>query len=504
LPGHTAARRSDGVNSVNRIAICGADSVAWLAAIALKRAFQHREIEVTVVESASGSDSCDARWTLPSQLGLHSMIGIEERQLLRSTGATYKLATEYAGFQGEGSRFLHAHGDIGTAGGEAPFYKYLIGESLAGRRATPEEYSLAAAAAKLARFARPVRDNSPLKSSFTYGFHLAEAAYVAYLRAQAERSGIARIDGDVAGFERADDGRVRALRLADGRSVAADFFIQTAQAADDAAPRDDWAAWLPCDRMLCARAPAASNPPPVTRIAAAEAGWTWRVPLAEATSVGYVYSREFLDDAAAAVHLKALYTDIDSPRAAIAFRNGRLRRFWNGNRVSLGAAAMQLEPLAGAGLHFAQIGIAMLIELFPFDASSEVEGVEYDRVMGEHADALRDFTIAHYRAGNPRQGGFWDATRRASLPETLAHKLDLFRANGRIDVRDHESFEETDWAWLLLGAGVVPKSLELQVASRLADERAADAEALRMQIGRLASSMPPHADYLRHQLAAHA
>jgi tryptophan halogenase len=192
------------------------------------------------------------------------------------------------------------------------------------------------------------------------------------------------------------------------------------------------------------------------------------------------------------------------PRAATPFRNGRRRRFWDGNRVSLGAAAMQLEPLAGAELHFAQLGIAMLIELFPFDARSEIEGIEYDRIMGEHADALRDFTIAHYRAGSPRKGGFWDATRRADLPDSLAYKLDLFRANGRIDVRDHESFEETDWAWLLLGAGVLPQSLELQVASRLEGVKADDAAALRMQINRLATSMPPHVDYLKHQLAGRA
>ena len=39
------------------------------------------------------------------------------------------------------------------------------------------------------------------------------------------------------------------------------------------------------------------------------------------------------------------------------------------------------------------------IELFPLDGRSAIEGVEYNRVMAEHADALRDFTMAHYRGG---------------------------------------------------------------------------------------------------------
>jgi tryptophan halogenase len=490
------------VNAVNRVAIAGSDPVAWLAALALHRAFRHRGLQITVVDTATGGEPRGARWTLPSQRGMHAMIGIEEPDLLRATGATYKLATEYLGFQGEGSRFLHAHGDIGGDHGGAPFYKYLFKEILAGQRASPEDYSLAAVAAKLGRFARPMRDSSALASSFTYGFHLPEAAYVAYLRDQARRAGIVCIEAAVVGLDRSEDGRVSALRLATGQSVIADFFIETVDALDDAAERDDWSAWLPCNRKAQTMVPPAANPAPVTQIAASAAGWTWRVPLAKATAVGHVYCSDFLDDAAARAALEARSPGATETPAVTRFRSGRLRKFWSANHLSLGAAAMQLEPLAGADLHFAQLGVAMLIELFPFDAHGAVEGIEYNRIMSEHADALRDFTVAHYRAGDARDGEFWKATRGADLPDTLARKLDLFRANGRIDLRDHESFEELDWAWLLLGAGAVPQALELQITSRLQAVRAEDASALRKQIGQIAASMPRHIDYVNHQLAS--
>ena len=65
-------------------------------------------------------------------------------------------------------------------------------------------------------------------------------------------------------------------------------------------------------------------------------------------------------------------------------------------------------------------------------------------------------------AGAPRAGEFWAATRAAAPPERLAHKLDLYAANGRINLLDHETFEEVDWAWLLIGSGCVPAALELQ------------------------------------------
>ncbi len=475
------------MNIASRVAIVGGDAVAWIAALSLLKAFRHRKLEITVLETAGGDDPRGIRWTLPSQRGMHALIGIDETDLLRATGATYKLGTEYSGFQGEGSRYSHAHGDIGNDIGAAPFYKYLVREILAGRRGNPEDYSLAAVAAKLGRFARPMGDDTALTSSFTYGYHLDDHAYVAYLRSLAQRAGIARIEGVVAGVDRAEDGRVRVLHLADGQTLAADVFIET---AEDTSATDlcDWSAWLPCDRIVHAPMPADASSRPVTQITAENAGWSWRVPLANATAIGHVYCSAFDGQAA-------------RESQGTPLRNGRRRRFWEGNVVRLGAAAMQLEPLAGADLHFAQLGIVNLIELFPFDAGSEVEGAEYNRVMTEHADALRDFTIAHYRAGKPRDGEFWKATRGTALPDTLAHKLDLFAASGRIDIRDHETFEELDWAWILLGAGVVPQSLELQIVSRLDAVKADHAAALNTQIHWLTSSMPRHLDYLQRQLA---
>jgi tryptophan halogenase len=490
------------LSRVVRVVVVGADAIAWLAAMSLHRAFRHRQLEVVVADGGTGSEPHAVRWTLPSQRGMHVLIGVQEPDFVRRTGATYKLASEHTGWQGEGSRFLHAHGDIGTAIGAAPFYKLLLREAIAGRRGSAEDYSLAAAAARLGRFARPMGDAAELTSSFTYGFHVDEAAYVAYLREHATRAGVRRIEGAIAGMDVAEDGQLRALRLEGGDAVAGDFFVDCAMMSDKV-ERDDWSAWLPCDRMTYAKAPSLTNPPPVTQTAAGACGWTWRVPLANASAAGHVYSSAFIDDAAAWTQLQAVAPGASEVRVT-KFRSSRRREFWERNCVALGAAAVELEPLAGADLHFAQIGIATLIELFPLDAHSRVEGVEYNRVMGEHADALRDFTIAHYRAGRARPGEFWTATRAAPLPDTLAHKLDLYGANGRIDIRDHESFEEVDWAWLLIGSGNVPRALELQMISLLESVTIEQMLPLRTHIERLAASMPRHIEYVQHQASAPA
>jgi hypothetical protein len=120
----------------------GGGAVAWLAAAGLRRAFRKRGVDVLVVDTGMPSDAPVGRWTLPSQRGMHGSLGIPEADLLRRTGATFKLATEHVGWQGDGSHFLHAHGDIGTDIAGTPFYKFLVLQALNGQPNLPRTFHL--------------------------------------------------------------------------------------------------------------------------------------------------------------------------------------------------------------------------------------------------------------------------------------------------------------------------------------------------------------------------
>jgi tryptophan halogenase len=189
-------------------------------------------------------------------------------------------------------------------------------------------------------------------------------------------------------------GEVESLRLANGELIAGELFLDCSGSDSllmrqiGAVERDDWSAWLPCDRMISARAPLIADFPPFTRTVATDAGWAWRLPLARASVAGYVYSSAFTTDEAALRYLQSAVPGVEAPGRAVSLSAGRRRRFWEKNCVALGASAMQLEPLAGADLHFAQLGLGTLIELFPLDVTGAIEGAEYNRVMTDHADAL--------------------------------------------------------------------------------------------------------------------
>ena len=488
--------------AIRKIIVAGSGPVVWIAAAGLSRAMRNRAVDVSVVETEPHG-ALAGYWTLPSQRGMHGLLGVNESHFIHHTGSTFKLASEHRGWQGEGSGYLHAHGEIGTDVEGTPYYKYLLSEALAGRPAAPENFSVAGAAARLARFARPMGEG--LTASFTYGFHIEDLAYTQYLRALAQKLGVRVFPAALGEVELAENGNIRALRLVDGTLAEADLFVDCSGAAArlirrvSSNERDDWSAWLPCDRIISAIAPAMRDPAPVTQTVASQAGWLWRAPLADRSMAGLVYSSAFQDDDAARATLTAFEPGLRSAPLVTQFSSGRRRESWVRNCVALGAAAVELEPLAGAGLHLALLGLATLVELFPLNRASSIEGREFNRVMGANGDALRDFTIAHYRAGRAPTGDFWTATRAAPPPATLAHKLDLFAASGRINLLDHETFEEIDWAWLLIGGGCVPAAIELHTRERLGKLKSQDVSTLRARVQQVAASMPPHAEFVRRQ-----
>jgi tryptophan halogenase len=493
--------------AVRHVVVAGSDASTWLTAAAVLRAMRHRQIQVTVVDL--GAPAAPAGyWTLPSQRGIHALLGLGENDLIRRTGATFKLGSDHHGWRGEGSRFLHVHGDIGSELSGTPFFKYLQLEALKGKAEDPAQYSVAALAARAAKFARPMGDDKSLTAAFTYGLHLRESAYREHVREHALALGVKRVAGAIADVVMAEDGSITALRLTTGETVAGDLFLDCSGAdaviaARFGNERDDWSSWLPCDRQLSGLAAAVEDPPAVTRTQAETAGWSWWAPLADASMVGLVYSSAFLSDEQAAELLGARLPTLREPRLQ-RFNSGRRTRPWQSNCIAIGAAAIELEPLVGAELHLAQLGFGNLIELFPFDTRCGIEAAEYNRVLAEHADALRDFTMAHYRVGAARTGDFWSATRAAPPPDRLRHKLDIYAASGRMNLLDFETFEEMDWAWLMLGNGVTPDELEAQIHMELAKNPPGHAASLREFVARLAVSMPRHIDYVRYQAQATA
>lgn len=360
-----------------------------------------------------------------------------------------------------------------------------------------------AAAAMRHRFAPPeamaARGGAGEAGHYRYAYHFDAGLYARYLRRHAEGRDVHRHEGTIADVLRdPDSGHVTALRLADGRMVAGDLFIDCTGFAAlliggaMGVGFDDWSNWLPCDRAVAVASERHDPLPPATRSTAGAAGWRWRIPLQHRTGNGHVYASAFTSDDEAAA---ALLAGLDAPAIGeprlLRFTTGHRRRFWSGNVVALGLAAGFMEPLESTAIQLIQTGLARLVEYWPDRAFDPAITAEYNRVTGNEWARVRDFLIAHY-CRSRRSEPMWRQCRAMPVPDELAHKLAVWEACGRVPLLSEESYQEPSWVAILVGNGVIPQRWD-----PIADQMPIGAlrhgmDQRRHAIAALAERMPPH------------
>ncbi len=485
---------------VRSVAIVGGGSAGWMTAASLAR-FLPADTRVTLIESDAIGTVGVGEATIPQLRLFNQHLGIDEDDFVARTGGSFKLGIQFAGWNGADSRYLHAFGTIGRSLGLVPFHHYWLA---AGGGDAPESlwsHSACAAAASANRFDRdPGNPQAP--SGIAWAYHFDAARYAAYLRERAEAGGVERAEGRVVAVGLNDVG-IDTVTLDDGRTIAADFFVDCSGFAALLIGRlagdrwDDWSALLPCDRALAVPCAATQPVTPYTRATARSAGWQWRIPLQARTGNGLVYSSAHLsDDEAAATLLGNLDGAALADPRPLRFTTGRRHAPWIGNCVALGLAAGFLEPLESTSIHLVQSGVARLLSLWPASRPRPADIAAFNRQSEREWLGVRDFLIAHY-ALNGREEPFWQERRATPLPDSLAERIALFRESGRIVRDEHELFAEVAWVQLLVGQGVRAGGYHPLADALPAERRSQFLDMSSKHVAATVARMPTHDQFLR-------
>ena len=498
---------------LDRVVIVGGGTAGWMTAAVLAR-LTAAGTSVTLVESEEIGTVGVGEATIPPLLDFNRLLGIDEDEFVRATGATFKLGIEFVDWGKRGERYLHPFGTFGRDVQGVKFHQLWLRQS----RLDPpvadtgslHDYCLASMAAQMGRFTRPSGDPAAVLSSLRYAFHFDAALYARFLRGMAERGGVSRVEGRVAHVDLApENGFIRAVELADGRRIEGDLFVDCSGFRSlllgDAlgVQFTSWQRWLPCDRALAV--PSASNGPllPYTRATADVAGWRWRIPLQHRTGNGHVYASAFMDDDAAA---DALLRGLDSEPTAdprpLRFTAGVRERLWERNCVAIGLAGGFLEPLESTSIHLIQSGITRLMSLFPDSGHPASARDAYNRQLRAEYEQVRDFIILHYHATERDDSEFWRHCRATPPPDSLKHKLDLWRERGRVMPEPGGLFTEDSWIAVLMGQAGTPAAGDPLVATLPPEESARFLHHLRTVVAQTANAMPDHAQFIAAHCAA--
>lgn len=449
---------------IRRIAIVGGGTAGWTAAAVLTRRLGSH-CSIHVVETPEPVAPGRAEATLPTALELLRFLGIDQNDFIDKTQATYSLGTRFIDWSAVGESFWHPFGTFGALVERRPFFHFWHKARVLGLKPRIELFSHEVSMALANRFIFPT-NSIGVAQNLRYALHVDAALLARYLRTVSERAGVIRLERKIVSSSRREDGCIEELQFEDGGKLRADLFIDASGARGTLigeAPGsdfEDWRQWLPCDRIVSAPGALDAARPPYVRIHARAAGWQWRTALQQVTSYGQVYSSAHQPDEDAARELRAAAGEelLAEPRFEQLIA-GRRRRIWDKNVVAIGASAAVLDPLVGADLHLITNGVFSLLDHFPDSQFDPANIASYNSGLGEDFERIRDFIVLHYVISR-RDEPFWKERAALTLPDSLAQRIDMYRATGRILQHRPELFGDLDWFWIFEGAGVTPRDYD--------------------------------------------
>lgn len=489
---------------IRKVVIVGGGTAGWMAAAMCARTLDRAAISIQLIESEEIGIVGVGEATIPPIMTFNAMLGIGENQFMEATEATFKVGIEFVNWGEIGERYIHPFGHFGQELHGVPFHQLFLRERGSGGQTSFFDYSIGVQAAEAGKFVRAAPGAKSLIRDLVYAFHFDAALYGRYLRRYAEANGVRRIEGRIVDVRLDGEiGNVAAVRLADGSDVEGDLFLDCSgfrgllieQALGTG--YEDWSHWLPCDSAVAAPSENAGPLLPYTRSTAHRAGWQWRIPLRHRTGNGHVYaSRHISDDEATSTLLATMEgKPLVEPRT-LRFTPGRRKLAWNKNVIALGLAGGFVEPLESTSIHLVQAGLLRLNALFPDKRFDPVERAEYNRMMQQQFEDVRDFIILHYHATRRDDSSFWNHVRTMEIPETLQSRLALWDGNGRCFREGYELFTLPSWTAVLLGQGRTPRGYD-PMANALDERKVAGwMDQVRQGITQTVDQLPTHAAFI--------
>jgi len=478
---------------VTSVAVVGRDASLWLTATALQRALGRTGVRVQAIELDSRLSQVDVYAALPTLAALHRLLGLDEALVLKVCRGVPMVGQRFSNWAMGAAPFLLAYDDEPPSG-ELPFVQYWAKGVIEGLRVGLEDFSFGTACARLNAVPVPGEHGAPASAS--YGYHLHAPAYAELTKQLALRLGIDVTSSGMRNIDVAGD-VIEGIDLADGTRVRADLYVDASGREAALIGRlaskqfESWAEWLPCDRLLIASAPRLSSLPAFSQISAFHGGWVGLYPLQDGTAVAAVYSSSAVGDGEAVELAGAISRLPISGDAVVSeLAPGAQRLPWIGNCVSVGEAAIAVDPIDAVELQVTHGCISHLVSLFPATAGEFPEADAYNAAIRSFGSNLRDFQAAHYLFNRRFDELFWDRARDTPPPPGLARRASLFTARASIPLNDHETFEGQSWAALLTGCGIVPQGYDPRVDA-LPDQAHVEKIQQRLRdIAMLARSMP--------------
>ncbi len=496
------------MNRLKKIVIVGGGTAGWMTAASLKHHFNNF-MEIHVIDSSEISTIGVGEATIPTIRNFYRQLGLRDLDVMRATKATCKLGIQFNDWHKKGSSFIHPFGLYGQDLQGVEFHHFWLKLKQKNMASDFGDYSLGVMLAKHNKFTLPAKNPPSTLSVFDWALHFDASLFATHMREFSLKRGVRHTDSTIVNVNlREADGFIESVTTNSGDVIAGDIFIDCSGfrglLIEEALHTgyEDWSQWLLCDSAFAVQSRSNTTPAPYTKVTAQTAGWQWQIPLQHRNGNGHVYSSRFMsDENAREILLNNIQQELLTEPKKLTFIPGRRKKAWNKNCIAIGLAAGFLEPLESTSIALIQTGIEKIKGLLHcasfnqhvIDEFNEITALEYERV--------RDFIILHYKATARDDSEFWRYCNAMTIPDTLRHKMELFKACGHVVNYRWEMFNLPSWLAIFTGFDYLPDSYDVLVDGF--DELQLQNNLMKMKdsLQRTVAEVPDHADFVAQYCA---
>ncbi len=482
---------------IQKVVIAGGGTAGWVCAGMLSSQLG-KLLDITLLESDAIGTVGVGEATIPTHKSFHKLLGIDEQAFMRATRASFKLGISFENWGQVGEKYFHSFGSVGKSTWMGDFQHMWIYAKSQGWGGDLDDYCFELQAAMAGKFA--TSENGQLN----YAYHLDATLYAKFMRNYSEQRGVQRIEGKIQSVNLdSENGSISSLQLENGQVVEGDLFIDCtgfrSLLLGDAlgVGFEDWSHYLPMNRAVAVQTRNDEPVLPYTRSIAQKAGWQWRIPLQHRVGNGHVYCSDYIsDDEAHSILLENITGELVSEPRPLRFQTGKRKQVWAMNCIALGLSSGFLEPLESTSIHLMQIGVTRLVQMFPFGGVNDAVRNQYNSYANEELESIRDFLILHYWLNQRDDHQFWKDRAAMDIPDTLQHRIDLYRNNAITYQEGLDLFRVDSWLQVFRGQGLESEGFH-HMGKMLPDgQLKAALENLKGGIGNAVSQLPKHEDFL--------
>lgn len=484
---------------IQKVVIAGGGTAGWMAAASLSKLLG-KTLDITLIESDEIPTVGVGEATIPTLLTLHELLGINEREFMAEVNGTFKLGISFENWRDLNEDYIHSFGFTGKDCWAAGFQHFWLKGKDLGFAKDFGEYCSELVAAQQNKFAI-----TP-KHGLNYAYHIDAGLYAKFLRKLAEKHGAKRVEGKIVDVSQNNEsGYIEKLTLASGKMIEGDLFIDCSGFRGLLIEQtlhtgyDDWSHWLPMNSAVAMQTETVIDPIPYTRSIARDAGWQWRIPLQSRTGNGLVFCDRYMSDDEA---VQSLVDNVEGERLneprVLKFKTGMRRKHWNKNCIAMGLSSGFIEPLESTSIHLIQRSIIRLMQMFPYDGIREPDINEFNSQMEFEILNIRDFIVLHYHVTDRTDTPFWRFCRSMTVPDSLKHRIELFKQTGRVFQVPTELFGENSWTQVMLGQGLMPEQYHPIVNMMSDQELEKFLAGIDQTVTNLVGQLPSHLDFINH------